>query len=247
MRPLLWVLFLVSLCVPSFAQYEPNVEIYGGFSYFTYEAPSVELIGGTGNAYCSGGSSGGVCLLVPITTTTVKFAPRIGLYGWNGSATANVVRWFGVTADFSGGYNLASRSATNTQTINFISGCSSDCVRTYTFKATISETKMHYFLAGPQIAFAAGRTRIFGRFLIGAENKNVTESQTQEVSGTTFPMAIVPAPTSGNLFALAGGGGVDFQIRGRFSWRIVADCLKGSGTELAQVRLSSGPVWKIGK
>jgi hypothetical protein len=231
------------------AKRTPTVELFGGFSYSTFEAPPVELKGGTVNVYCSPPPSGVVvpCLSLPITTTTVSFSPQIGLYGWNGSITADVTRWFGVTADFSGGYSSASESAANTLTANFVSECSSDCVHTYTFNATVSGVKMHYFLGGPQFAFPAGRTRVFGRFLMGAENEHVTETETQEVNGAIFPMGIVPSPRSGTLFAFAGGGGVDYPIRGRISWRILADYLKGSGTELAQVRVSSGPVWKIGK
>ena len=48
---------------------------------------------------------------------TVNFTPRMGLYGWSGSLTADLTRWFGFTTDFSGSYSNETDSITTTVTV----------------------------------------------------------------------------------------------------------------------------------
>jgi hypothetical protein len=49
------------------------------------------------------------------------------------------------------------------------------------------------------------------------------------------------------MFAMAFGGGVDYPVRKRMSWRIGADYLTSTGTAQNHVRVSTGLVWELGK
>jgi hypothetical protein len=149
MRPFVGLAALVALCVPSFAQYAPKVEVFGGFSYLNYEAASVNLPNGSVTENCTVTSSSFNCQLNPTSTPTVNFTPRMNLYGWNGSVTADLTPWFGFTTDFSGNYGNESDSITATLTTT-LSPCTVACTTTDTYQYQVSQPRIHTFLFGPQ-------------------------------------------------------------------------------------------------
>ena len=235
MRPILWALFCMFLCVPSFGQYTPKAEFFAGFSYLDYQARH------TIPTYMDVAT---ICLSSPCplpTTSSVESIPRMGLYGWNGAVTANLTRWLGLTLDLSGAYSNASKQDTTVVTITR-AGCLSNCVTTVTQTVTISEPRIHYILFGPQFTFPAGKARVFGRSLIGASYRNATETY----DGDVYSLPTTSS-NSAYLFAYGLGGGVNYPLGKKISWRIVADYLTGTETAQHHLRVSTGPVLRLGK
>jgi hypothetical protein len=74
---------------------------------------------------------------------------RTNLNGWNGAATANLNRWFGVKADFSGLYG--SKSVGNILGAPCPPFCNAVNVRTH----------IHTFLFGPQLSLSNGQVHAF--------------------------------------------------------------------------------------
>jgi len=244
MRPFVFAVVLAVLSIPSFAQYTPKAEVFGGFSYLNYEAVSINLPNGSVTETCTSGPGFNLCQFPP--APTVNFTPRLGLYGWNGSVTADLTPWFGFTTDFSGSYGNATDSITTTLTTT-ISPCTLACTTTEDYQYSVSEPRVHTFLFGPQFIFPAGKVKAYSHFLAGGMNRKVTATDgIPSISSTLF---IFPsAPTSStNSFAMAFGGGVDYPVRKRVSWRVGADYLTSTGTAQNHVRVVTGLVWKFGK
>jgi hypothetical protein len=239
MRIFVCAVVLAALNLPSVAQSTPKAEIFGGFSYLNYEVISANLPTGTQTLPVSGP--------VPIPVQTINFTSRMNLFGFNGSVTANLLPWFGFTTDFGGDLSNATRSMSSTLTITTGSPCVSNCSITQTYQLVVSDPRIYTFLFGPQFAFPAGKVRLFTHFLAGGMNRRVTTMETITSSGSSVP-GITGIPTNtANLFAMAFGGGADYPVRKRLSWRIGADYLTSTGTAQNHIRLSTGLVWRLGK
>lgn len=247
MRSFLCAVAFTVLVVPGFGQTAPKVEVFGGFSYLSYEALSVNLPSGSVTENCPSSSSGN-CQVTPDPTPTVNFTPRFGLYGWNGSATAVLTPWFGFTTDFSGNYTNATDSTTVTQTVTY-SPCGSDCTSINTVQYSVSASRIYTFMFGPQFTFPTGKVKAYSRFLVGGMNKEVSISETVTSSpGGLVTLTEFAQPTSpGIAFALAFGGGIDYPIRKKMSWRTGVDYLTSTGTPQNHLRVYTGAVWKLGK
>jgi hypothetical protein len=94
--PILVATFAISLAAIS-SHAQSKFELYGGYSYLRPAMSQTEA------DLCTGP----VCPL-----SSVVFAPAIvtthpNLNGWDASGTYRVIRWLGVTADFSGHYGTA--------------------------------------------------------------------------------------------------------------------------------------------
>ena len=261
MRYFASALVILACSLPLAAQNTPKIEIFGGFSYLNYEAASVNLPSGTETIVDSTITSGSTTSSGTSTVTGpsyVNFNPRMGLYGWNGSVTAILTPWFGFTTDISGNYNTSSRSATTTETTIENTVCTpSPCspiipgyTYTETYQAKVSEPIIHHFLFGPQFYFPTGKMRTYAHFLIGGANRNLSSLETVTVTGTNI--SVVTGNTSATpaffkAFAMGFGGGADYPLRKKLSWRTGADYLTSTGTAQNHVRVSTGLVWRIGK
>jgi opacity protein-like surface antigen len=242
MRSFLCAAVLVALSIRAVAQSAPKAEIFGGFSYVNYEVLSTNLPSGNETLPVLG--SGVVTVLEP----TVSFNPRMNLFGWNGSVTANLLPWFGFTTDFGGNYSNATQSANSTLTIAAGPPCVSNCnINTETYQLVVSDPTIYTFLFGPQFAVPARKVKLFAHFLAGGTNRNVTTVEMITTNGSLTPgIAGVPA-RSDNLFAMAFGGGADYPIHKHLSWRVGADYLTNMGTGQNHIRVATGPVWRVGK
>jgi hypothetical protein len=230
---------VAALSLPCLAQSTPKAEVFGGFSYLNYEVISANLPTGTQTVPSSG--------LLPTVVQTVNFTPRMNLFGWNGSVTANLLPWFGFTTDFGGDYSNASQSMTSTMTITTGSPCIGNCSITQTYKLVVSDPRIYTFLFGPQFSFPAGKMKLFTHFLAGGMNRGITTTETITSNGSSVPgIAGQPANTD-NLFAMAFGGGADYPVHKRLSWRVGADYLTSTGTAQNHARVVTGLVWKLGK
>jgi len=113
MRTFVCAAILALSCAPSFAQYTPKVEVFGGFSYLSYEAASVNLPNGSVTQNCpSVSGSVSICQVAPTPLPTENFTARMNLYGWNASVTADLTPWFGFTTDFGANYGDETDSIT---------------------------------------------------------------------------------------------------------------------------------------
>lgn len=213
------VFVLCNLAV--FAQDTPKAEIFAGFSYANFE-----LIPAT-----SGFSS-------PTETITASPSARLGTFGWDGSVAVNMNRWFSFATDVSGYYSGSSTSITRTVTLPTL---------TETITEIASSPKIHNFLFGPQFSYPAGKIRPFAHFLLGGQNSHVTRSEIVTCSGSCFISGVPVNVGSGLEFAMALGGGVDYSIKHNLAWRLESDYLTNQGTGQNHVRVSTGPVWRLGK
>ena len=97
-----------------------------------------------------------------------------------------------------------------------------------------TKQRNYNFLFGPKVSYRRSALSPFGQVLFGAAH--------QQVSSTS-------GKVSGNAFAMAAGGGLDYGLNNRFSIRLVqADYLltRFGGRAQNSARLSFGVVLKLG-
>ncbi|MFZ1083330.1 MAG: hypothetical protein WAN35_00040 [Terracidiphilus sp.] len=262
MRFFVSALVFLSCSLTLAAQSTPKIEIFGGFSYLNYEAASDNLPSGTETDTYDTSCTSTLCSSSSFTETGpsyVKFNPRMGLYGWDGSVTAILTPWFGLTTEMSGNYNTSTRSATTTVTVIQNNTCSSNSsnfctpstnTSVNTYQVTVSEPLLHHFLFGPQFYFPTRKMRTYAHFLIGGVNRNASSLESFNESSSDNSITIgnaLAAPSSFNEFAIGFGGGIDYPLRKKLSWRTGADYLTSAGTAQNHFRVSTGLVWRIGK
>lgn len=123
-------------------------------------------------------------------TTTTTLDNRFQASGFNVAGTGYLTKRLGLTADFSGHYDS----------------------RTDQFGVTSGQTKfsLYNLTGGPQLRFRnSTKFTPFVQGLAGVAWRNLKET----VTATTFT-------DNTTSFALNLGGGVDYKINDRFSWRI---------------------------
>lgn len=154
---------------------------------------------------------------------------RTNLNGWDGSATGNINRWFGIKADFSGLYG--SKSVANILGAPCPPFCNAVDVRTH----------IHSFLFGPQVSLRTDKFTPFAHALFGVGHTSVS---------IAVPVVGAPTPSFGlsdTNFAMALGGGVDYNFRRRFAWRVGADYLqtRSFGSTPSNFRVFTGIVYRF--
>src|SRR5205823_183773 len=151
---------------------------------------------------------------------------RSGLDGWNASATVNIYKWFGLTADFGGLYG---GSATESNTLHFAGPAVTQ---------TVHETlDSHTFMFGPQVSFRRSRLTPFTHFLIGKVRSGDTLSVAFS-SCTSTCLAAASSSHAASAAVMAVGGGVDYRITHNLAWRTQADYLQLGVAN--NVRVSTG-------
>lgn len=151
----------------------------------------------------------------------------LNFHGWNAAAQVNLNDWFGVVADFSGGYR-------SSVTFQIPSPFDPE-----PFEVQL-DPSVHSFLFGPQFSLRRERFTLFGRTLVGFVRTTVS----------AFGFSI-----SDSAFGLAAGGGVDARVNDFVAVRIVqADYvlsrfqgLSGSAESQHNARVSAGVVFRFGR
>jgi|SRR5580765_245798 len=157
--------------------------------------------------------------------------------GWDGQGTFNFTRHFGVTADISGN----SRQLAGFSVLGFSAG---------------TQQHLYNFLFGPTATAYFGKTSVFGHALFGTSHSSLSAGVTVPILGG-FSAPI----TSANAFAMAFGGGIDFNLSRHFAIRAAqVDYLRtnfnsvdalasGLSTDLNNhqnsFRYSGGVVWRF--
>ncbi|HLK35000.1 MAG TPA: hypothetical protein VKT29_18015 [Terriglobales bacterium] len=153
-----------------------------------------------------------VSLILPGLALAQDETPKVTVFGgysllrnggnntnaWDGQGTFNFNRFLGVTADVSGNYrNIASFSP--------LPGVS-----------TGANQHLYTFLFGPTVTGNMGRTSLFAHALFGAARASTS-------AGVSLPFVggISTGVTSATAFAMAFGGGLDFNLGRHFGIRPV--------------------------
>ncbi len=126
------------------------------------------------------------------TATTTSLDNRFKTNGLNLSAADYFTKRLGVVADFSAQFNT----------------------RSDTFGSTASQSKFSLFniTGGPQLRFpSSSKFTPFAHVLAGVARRNLTE---------TFTGGAINFTDHNTSFTMNLGGGVDYKLNGRFSWRI---------------------------
>jgi len=226
-------LLLLLLASPAVAQQEyPRAELFGGYSYLHIDTQGVT--GSTLDALCNNAFGAGTC-------PPGSFQVHTNFSGWNGAAQANLNRWAGLVADFSGHYGTPVTISAQAQTIltnNGITGIPP--------KAT-----SYSYLFGPVVSSRRGRLTLFGHALFGANDLSATLK-----SASVKGFAIPGLTASDTAFAAAFGGGADSRIAKNLAFRVQADYLltthdfsggvQGVATHQNNVRASVGIVYNFG-
>lgn len=138
---------------------------------------------------------------------SANYVNNYSLNGGGGSLDVNLTQYIGIKMDLQG-YN----SNTNTLTIpvgpnfpNGVSGRVSGNLFTYLF--------------GPQIKFRMGGFQPFVHALYGGAHSNVYGTAFQTLCQPIASQCAFKGSPSGNAFAMAYGGGIDFRINKSISLR----------------------------
>jgi hypothetical protein len=148
---------------------------------------------------------------------------RANLNGWEASVEGKVLPIIGLVADFSGEYGRPGSIPVpvTTTCVTPVGGLPGGCI----LAPPSQNVSEHNFLFGPRVSFRIAKFRPFVHVLVGASH--LSESY---------------ATTSSNSFADAIGGGLDYRLIPRISWRVQADALQTRFSSSTQnnVRISTG-------
>jgi len=144
---------------------------------------------------------------------------RGNLNGWEGSLEGKFLPFVGMVADVSAQYG----------TLRTPSGVGFGGVQGGSFD---SKTRVQSYLFGPRVSFSVGNIRPFAHILIGASHLH---------ESTSF------SSNSETGFADAIGGGIDYHLIPRVSWRVQGDALQTRfhGARQDDARISTGLVLKF--
>lgn len=148
--------------------------------------------------------------------------------GWGASVTANVNRYFGLTADFSGFYD----PECSEQDFN----CFLDQLRTQ----QIVDYNTHTFMGGARFYIPRDNKRVFFHALVGGAR---THSSVFDLNTNTGTSA-----TSGPNLAMAFGGGFDWFVAERVAIRFIqADIVpvREAGNWRNSLRFQFGAVYRF--
>lgn len=144
-----------------------------------------------------------VSLLVPVAAMCQSESPKAtvfggysylrnggqGANGWDGQATFNLNRYFGVTADLGGSYRTVASFAPT----SFISTSATEHLYTYLF--------------GPTVTAPFGNSAVFAHVLFGA-------ARASSGAGVSLPIigGLSTGISSASALAMAFGGGIDIGV-----------------------------------
>jgi opacity protein-like surface antigen len=221
------VLFMTQLI---FAQNYPKAEVFGGYSYLHIDSQAIT--GSTLDAVCNNSLGAGTC-------PPGSFAVHPNFNGWNASVQANVNRWFGIKADFSGHYGTP-------VTVN------SQLLTSAGITGTLPKAKSYSYLFGPVISGRSERFTVYGHSLFGLNDVSATLNSAN-ISGFSVP----GFTASDTAFGMALGGGIDATLHQNLALRLIqadylftahnfSEGIQGVAVHQNNVRISAGIVYRFG-
>jgi opacity protein-like surface antigen len=160
---------------------------------FSQNDPKVEVFGGY--SWLHLGSGGMTNSDLDSATFAVPGTNKLknGFSGWTGEVQYNINDWVGVAADVSGNYGTR-------VTVSGFTG--------------IPGGNSYTFLVGPVVQQSAGKLRPFAHLLFGFNRLDTDLVNAVLLPGTT------PTNSTNTAFAMAFGGGVDWQVGKNVSLRL---------------------------
>jgi hypothetical protein len=153
--------------------------------------------------------------------------------------SANVNRWLGLVSDIGGEYGNFHFTV---PVPPIVCGSAAPCVID-----SKGSDKYHNFLFGPQFTLRREKVSPFLHVLLGGSHLN--ESVTSVIPITPPPPIppVVKFSVASTNFAFATGGGADFKIAERVSWRIQADYLQTQISRHTEndIRMTTGLVFRF--
>lgn len=150
------------------------------------------------------------CLMCAAVVLAQDETPKVTVFGgysllrnggnnsnaWDGQATFNLNRYLGLTADVTGNYRS---------------------IASFSFLPQVRagvDQHLYTFLFGPTVTGNIGRSAIFGHALFGLAHGNAS-------TGVSLPLVggVSTLVNSANAFAMAFGGGLDFNLGRHFGIR----------------------------
>lgn len=213
-----------------FAQDYPKAEVFGGYSYLHIDTQGIT--GSSLDAVCNDSFGTGAC-------PAGSFAVHPNFNGWNASIEANVNKWFGIKADFSGHYGTP-------VTVN------SQLLSAAGITGTLPKAKSYSSLFGPVISDRNGRLTIYGQALFGVNAVSATLN-----SANIMGFDIPGFTASDTAFGMALGGGVDTTLHKNFALRLIqvdyfftahdfSEGMPGIAVHQNNIRISAGLIYRFG-
>jgi opacity protein-like surface antigen len=142
----------------------------------------------------------------------LDFGKRHHSYGWQVALNQNMTPWFGVVADFSGGYLTKSLDVTSLM---------GPVPANLKIEAR-DRISLYTFMAGPQFTLRrSDRVQPFGRVLFGG--MHLKDSFNMVENGLAVDPDTVTKETG---FALGFGGGADIRVNRIVAVRLTADVIR---------------------
>ena len=171
--------------------------LIGSLAFAQDSTPRVQVFGGYSLLHTGNGGVTGPTLDTLFGATSGTFGVSSNFSGWNAAAQVNANRWFGVVADFSGNYGTPV-TASSSSGITGLPGASS-----------------HSFLFGPVFSAHTSKATPFVHTLFGVNRASLNSTSTL----TGLPITSLPSLTD-SAFAMALGGGLDYNFTKRFGVRL---------------------------
>lgn len=211
--------------------------VISSFAFAQDSTPKVQVFGGYSLVHVPSGGLTGLTLDEKFGENPNTFAVGNTFQGWNGEAQYNVDRWVGVVVDFGGRYGkpITARGASGLPMLSAYS-----------------------IMAGPAVAIPLnGKLRPFVHALAGWDRVHLNAGNI-----TGLPTPVSTASSTYTDFAVALGGGVDYNVSHHFTLRLAQldwfhttinlsklygtafgpDLLQGLSTHQVNFRFSTGIV-----
>lgn len=191
-RLLLICVATVSLRYIATAQDTPHYEVFAGGSYLRVHASGAEL----------------TQLLDEPALQLQPHNQNFNLYGWDGSVTENVNRWFGAELDASGFYGSPAA--------NFLYPSSQLVTASPNFSQKVPVvSREQTFMFGPKLSWRRNRKVVFFAHLpvgVGYANTSLSEAAVVASNFSVLPVGTLKSSTG---LALAPGVGIDVKVNNR--------------------------------
>jgi opacity protein-like surface antigen len=211
------------------SQETPTVELFGGYTFIHVNVGNVTIAtdGGAGLQVAKRASA----------TSLVPTDPHVtsNLQGGSGSLTFNVNNWFGLAADF-GGSKISSLNASGLPSVNV-------------------DSTLFTYLFGPRFSYRGyKKVTPFAQVLFGGAHITDVTASGMTIGG---PPTQVTIAKSANAFAMAVGGGFDWNVQKHVAIRVVQVeylmtrftnpfSLTGATGTQNNLRVSAGIVFRLG-
>lgn len=171
--------------------------LIASFTFAQDSTPKLQVFGGYSLLHTDSGGLNGPLMDSVLGAPTGTFGVSSNFNGWNGEVQYNAIRWLGLVADFSGHYGTPLTASSS-------SGVSG-----------LPTANAYSFLFGPVLSYKSRmKFEPFAHALFGLDRESLA-------SGTFTGLTVPPSGAqTDTAFAMALGGGLDYNLFPRFAIRL---------------------------